>query len=68
MHERGEIARHNEVEGFIRSQDNRFSDGDPLLAEDLEQEAREALDFCSDIKWWLDIYSSIGYNRAVHHR
>ncbi len=37
------LTRLNEVEGFIQRKANRFSMGDPMLAEDLAQEGREAV-------------------------
>jgi hypothetical protein len=40
--EQQELARLAEVEGFIQLRATEFSMGDPMLAEDLTQEAREA--------------------------
>jgi DNA-directed RNA polymerase specialized sigma24 family protein len=41
--EEQEVARLNEVEGFIKRKAYFFADDDPMLAEDLAQEAREAV-------------------------
>ena len=41
--EQWELIRLNEVEGFIQKKANRFCMGDPMLAEDLAQEGREAV-------------------------
>ena len=38
-----ELTRLNEVEGFIEFKATNLSMGDPMLAEDLAQEAREAV-------------------------
>jgi RNA polymerase sigma factor (sigma-70 family) len=43
MHEREELTRLNGVEGFIQRKARQFSTADPMLAEDLAQEEREAV-------------------------
>jgi hypothetical protein len=42
LHEREELTGLNEVEGAIKGRAKQFSPGDPMLAEDLAQEGREA--------------------------